>query len=103
MMLVKTLIIILFFEMLGSWSFGDYFKVEAITWAWELLTEVYKVPADRLYATYFEGNSKLGLEPDYEARDTWLKFLPADRVLTGDMKDNFWEMGDVGPCGPCSE
>jgi len=92
-----------FFEMLGSWSFGDYFKVEAITWAWELLTEVYKVPADRLYATYFEGNSKLGLEPDYEARDTWLKFLPADRVLTGDMKDNFWEMGDVGPCGPCSE
>lgn len=92
-----------FFEMLGSWSFGDYFKTEAIEWAWELLTEVYKVPADRLYATYFEGNEALNLPPDTEARDTWLKFLPADHVLTGNMKDNFWEMGEVGPCGPCSE
>lgn len=92
-----------FFEMLGSWSFGDYFKVEAISWAWELLTEVFKVPADRLYATYFEGNEKMNLPPDYEARDAWLKFLPESQVLTGDMKDNFWEMGDVGPCGPCTE
>jgi len=92
-----------FFEMLGSWSFGDYFKVEAIDWAWQLLTEVYKVPKDRLYATYFEGNEAAGLEPDIEARDAWLKYLPESHVLTGDMKDNFWEMGEVGPCGPCSE
>jgi len=92
-----------FFEMLGSWSFGDYFKVEAIDWAWELLTEVYKVPKDRLYATYFEGNKEAGLEPDNEAKEAWLKYLPESHVLTGDMKDNFWEMGEVGPCGPCSE
>ena len=92
-----------FFEMLGEWSFGDYFKKEAINWAWELLTEVYKVPIDQMYVTYFEGNEKLGLEPDYVSRDIWLQILPPERVLKGDMKDNFWEMGDIGPCGPCSE
>lgn len=92
-----------FFEMLGSWSFGDYFKAEAIPWAWELLTEVYKLPKDRLYATYFEGDPSTGLPPDTEARDLWRQFLPDDQILPGNAKDNFWEMGDVGPCGPCSE
>jgi alanyl-tRNA synthetase len=92
-----------FFEMLGNWSFGDYFKEEAITWAWELLTEVYKIPKDRLYASYFGGDAKLGLPADEEARDIWLRFLPENRVLPFGAKDNFWEMGDQGPCGPCSE
>ena len=89
--------------MLGSWSFGDYFKEESIGWAFELLTKVYGLPADRLYATYFAGDEKLGLAPDEEARDFWTQLLPASRVLPGDAKDNFWEMGEVGPCGPCSE
>jgi alanyl-tRNA synthetase len=92
-----------FFEMLGNWSFGDYFKKEAIEWSYELLTKVYGISRDRLYATYFEGNTKLGLEPDVETRALWLKFLPADHILPGNMKDNFWEMGDTGPCGPCTE
>jgi alanyl-tRNA synthetase len=92
-----------FFEMLGNWSFGDYFKAEAIQWAWELLTDIWGVDKNRLYATYFEGNAEQGLEPDHEARDLWLKYLPEERVLPGNMKDNFWEMGDTGPCGPCSE
>ena len=91
------------FEMLGNWSFGDYFKKEAIAWAWELLTEVYKLPKDRLYATVFEGYAPDGLAADTEARDYWLQYLPADRVLLGNKHDNFWEMGDTGPCGPCSE
>ncbi|KAK7264134.1 hypothetical protein RJT34_31738 [Clitoria ternatea] len=92
-----------FFEMLGNWSFGDYFKEEAISWAWELLTKVYKLPSDRVYATYFGGDDKAGLAPDLEARDIWLRFLPPGRVLPFGCKDNFWEMGDTGPCGPCTE
>lgn len=92
-----------FFEMLGNWSFGDYFKKEAISWAWELLTVVYKLPEENLYATYFGGDEKLGLEPDLEARDIWLTVLPESRVLPFGCKDNFWEMGDTGPCGPCTE
>ena len=91
------------FEMLGNWSFGDYFKNEAIDWAWELLTEVYKIDEDRLYATVFEGSAEDGTALDSEARDRWLTHLPADRVLLGNKHDNFWEMGDTGPCGPCSE
>ncbi len=91
------------FEMLGNWSFGDYFKNEAIDWAWELLTEVYKIDRDRLYATVFEGSAEDGTSLDTEARDRWLTHLPADRVLLGNKHDNFWEMGDTGPCGPCSE
>ena len=91
------------FEMLGNWSFGDYFKNEAIDWAWELLTEVYKIDTDRLYATVFEGSVEDGTSLDTEARDRWLSHLPADRVLLGNKHDNFWEMGDTGPCGPCSE
>ena len=91
------------FEMLGNWSFGDYFKNEAIDWAWELLTEVYKIDTDRLYATVFEGSAEDGTSLDTEARDRWLTHLPADRVLLGNKHDNFWGMGDTGPCGPCSE
>ena len=92
-----------FFEMLGNWSFGDYFKEETINWAWVLMTEIYKIPGDRLYATYFEGNKELGLEPDFEAKKIWGKYLPDDHILPGSMADNFWEMGEIGPCGPCSE
>jgi alanyl-tRNA synthetase len=93
-----------FFEMLGNWSFGDYFKKEAIQMSWDLLTKVYGLPADRLYVTYFEGDPKNGLEPDTEARDFWRAVGVADdHLLTGDAKDNFWEMGATGPCGPCSE
>lgn len=91
------------FEMLGNWSFGDYFTTEAIAWAWELLTEVYKIDGNRLYASYFGGDENENLAPDNEARDLWLKYLPTERVLPGNKKDNFWEMGDTGPCGPCSE
>lgn len=90
--------------MLGNWSFGDYFKKEAIQYSWELLTKVYGLEPDRLYVTYFEGNKAGGLEPDLEARDFWRSVGVADdHILTGDMRDNFWEMGDQGPCGPCSE
>lgn len=93
-----------YFEMLGTWSFGDYFKEEAIAWAFDALTGgAFGLPGDRLYATYFGGDEKLGLPPDLEARDMWLKVLPEERVLPGDRKDNFWEMGEIGPCGPCSE
>jgi len=92
-----------FFEMLGNWSFGDYFKAEAIEWAWDLLTNVWGIDKDRLHATYFEGDKSEGLAPDHEARDLWLKYLPKERVHPGNKKDNFWEMGDTGPCGPCSE
>lgn len=91
------------FEMLGNWSFGDYFKEEIIAWAFELLTEVYGLPADRLYATVFGGDKSDGLGKDQEAEDLWKKYLPVDRILDGSKKDNFWEMGDTGPCGPCSE
>lgn len=91
------------FEMLGNWSFGDYFKKEAIEWAWELLVDHFNLPADRFYATIFEGDSSENLEQDTEAKEIWMKFLPEDRVLNGSKKDNFWEMGDTGPCGPCSE
>ena len=91
------------FEMLGNWSFGDYFKKEAIAWAWELLTEVYKIDKDRLYVSVFEGDKEDGLEPDHEAAEIWKTYIPEDRILYYDRKDNFWEMGDTGPCGPCSE
>ncbi|WP_304064471.1 alanine--tRNA ligase [Pedobacter glucosidilyticus] len=91
------------FEMLGNWSFGDYFKKEAIEWSWELLTEVYKLDKERLYVTIFEGDEKEGLAKDQEAYDLWLQFVPKERILTGNKKDNFWEMGETGPCGPCSE
>ncbi|MFZ1259707.1 MAG: alanine--tRNA ligase, partial [Chitinophagaceae bacterium] len=91
------------FEMLGNWSFGDYFKHEAISWSWELLTEVYKIPNDRLYATVFEGDKKEGIPASTIALAKWKEFLPEDHIVFGNKKDNFWEMGDTGPCGPCSE
>ncbi len=91
------------FEMLGNWSFGDYFKKEAIGWAWELLTEVYKIDKDRLYVTVFEGSPEENVPFDQEAYDTWKQYVSEDRILKGNKKDNFWEMGDTGPCGPCSE
>jgi alanyl-tRNA synthetase len=91
------------FEMLGNWSFGDYFKAESIDWAWEFLVEVMGISKDCIYATVFEGDKADGTELDSEAKQLWLKYLPEDRVLYGNKKDNFWEMGDTGPCGPCSE
>jgi alanyl-tRNA synthetase len=91
------------FEMLGNWSFGDYFKKEAIAWSWELLTEVYQIPKDKLYVSVFQGDEKEGLPKDQEAYDIWLQYVPEDRIILGNKKDNFWEMGDTGPCGPCSE
>lgn len=90
--------------MLGNWSFGNYFKQEAISMAWKLLTEVYGLPKDRLYVSYFEGDAAQGLEADTEARDIWLSLgVAPDHIVTGNAKDNFWEMGATGPCGPCSE
>ncbi|TGE28500.1 alanine--tRNA ligase [Hymenobacter metallicola] len=91
------------FEMLGNWSFGDYFKKDAIAWAWELLTEVYKLEKDRLYVTYFEGDEKDGTAADTETQGLWRQYTTDDRILPGNKKDNFWEMGDTGPCGPCTE
>ena len=91
------------FEMLGNWSFGDYFKSEAIDWAWELLTDVFKIDKSKLYATVFEGAAEDGTTLDTEAQEAWLRHMPADHVLLGNKHDNFWEMGDTGPCGPCSE
>ena len=91
------------FEMLGNWSFGDYFKAEAIAWSWELLTSVYGIDKDRLYVTVFEGNDVEGLPRDNEAWEEWKKWIREDRILLGSKKDNFWEMGDTGPCGPCTE
>ncbi|WP_264522362.1 alanine--tRNA ligase [Flavobacterium sp. N1994] len=91
------------FEMLGNWSFGDYFKKEALDWAWEFLTEVLKLDKDRLYVSVFEGNPKENVPFDQEAWDIWKQYVPEDRIILGNKKDNFWEMGDQGPCGPCSE
>ncbi len=92
-----------FFEMLGNWSFGDYFKKEAIQWAWELLTDVYKIPKERLYVTVFEGDEKENIPLDKESYEIWKQYVPENRILKGKKKDNFWEMGDTGPCGPCTE
>ena len=91
------------FEMLGNWSFGDYFKEEAISWAWELLTEVYKIPKDRLYVTVFEGDETDKVPMDTESLDIWKRFISEDRIILASKKDNFWEMGETGPCGPCTE
>jgi alanyl-tRNA synthetase len=91
------------FEMLGNWSFGDYFKEEAITWAWELLTEIYKIPKDQLYVTVFEGDDKDNVPKDTESYEIWKRLIAEDRIILASKKDNFWEMGDTGPCGPCSE
>ena len=91
------------FEMLGNWSFGDYFKAEAIAWSWELLTEIYKIPKDKLYVSVFEGDTKEGLPPSTIALREWQKLVAEDNIVYGNKKDNFWEMGDTGPCGPCSE
>ncbi|MDX2360307.1 MAG: alanine--tRNA ligase [Crocinitomicaceae bacterium] len=91
------------FEMLGNWSFGDYFKEEAIEWAWDLLTEVYKIPVNRLYVTVFEGDESDGVPRDDESITIWKKYIAEDRIILASKKDNFWEMGDIGPCGPCSE
>ena len=91
------------FEMLGNWSFGDYFKADAIAWSWQLLTQVYKLDKDRLYVTVFEGDEKEGIPKDHEAYDEWKKHIAEDRILLGNKKDNFWEMGETGPCGPCTE
>ena len=91
------------FEMLGNWSFGDYFKKEAIAWAWELLTEVYNLPKDRMYVSVFEGDESENLSFDQEAFDFWKQYVDEDRIIGGNKKDNFWEMGETGPCGPCSE
>ena len=91
------------FEMLGNWSFGDYFKKEAIAWAWELLTEVYKIPKENIYVTIFEGDATENLERDQEAYDFWKEYISEERIINGNKKDNFWEMGEQGPCGPCSE
>ncbi len=91
------------FEMLGNWSFGDYFKDEAIDWAWELLTEVYKIDKEKLYVTVFEGSEEDGTALDEEAREAWKRHVPANHIILGNKHDNFWEMGDTGPCGPCSE
>jgi alanyl-tRNA synthetase len=91
------------FEMLGNWSFGDFFKQDAIAWAWELMTEVYGLPKDQLYVTVFEGDAAANISFDQEAHDRWAEFIDPKRILKGNKKDNFWEMGDTGPCGPCSE
>src|SRR6478609_2113299 len=89
------------FEMLGNWSFGDYFKKEAIGWSWELLTRVYKIPKDRLYVSIFKGDEKEKLPKDDESYNEWKKWITEERILMGNKKDNFWEMGEIGPCGPC--
>src|SRR6187402_2857145 len=91
------------FEMLGNWSFGNYFKKEAIEWSWELLTKEFKLPVDRLYVTVFGGDPKENLERDNEAVEFWKQWVSEDKILFGSKKDNFWEMGDQGPCGPCTE
>ncbi|HEV3223616.1 MAG TPA: alanine--tRNA ligase [Puia sp.] len=91
------------FEMLGNWSFGDYFKKEAISWSWELLTKVYHIPIDQIYITVFGGDSAEQLAPDEESKAEWMKWVEPERIIEGSKKDNFWEMGDTGPCGPCTE